>query len=255
MWKGELMNELNTLTLFLSWKCNFFCSHCGFSCGPERNEKMDIQMAKKYIDEASQYKTLNMVAYSGGEPFLYFNEMKELMEYSFNKGLSAGVVTNSSWAHNEKIVCDRLLELKNFGLEEIITSIDDYHLKYVNIKNIENVIKVAVRLGIRVGINILMTLDSIVKQKNLHEIIDIPTEILEDPEKIWVKESSPIRVGRAKEYFQLDSLKHYGEAELINNSCYYVIRNIVVTPDGSTYACCGFGGATEQGPSSITMGV
>lgn len=28
----------------------------------------------------------------------------------------------------------------------------------------------------------------------------------------------------------------------------------MITPDGSAYACCGFGGATEDGPSSLFSG-
>jgi MoaA/NifB/PqqE/SkfB family radical SAM enzyme len=167
------MNELDTFTLFLTWKCNFSCSHCGFSCGPERNEKIDLKIAKKYIEEASLNKNLKMVAYSGGEPFLYIEELKELMAFSNNKGLRAGVVTNCFWADSEKIAFELLSELKGLGLDEIITSLDDYHLKHVDIGNINNVVNAAVSLGIMVGINILMTTESRVRKETLNELLDI----------------------------------------------------------------------------------
>lgn len=246
--------DLDTFTLFLSWKCNFTCSHCGFSCSPQRKEKMDIKSAKSYIEEASKNPNLKMVAYSGGEPFLFYEELKELMSFSYSKGFRAGVVTNCFWSDSPGIAAERLNELKELGLDEVITSVDDYHLEHVNMHNIKNLIEAAIALKIRVGINILMTLDSRVRKDNLHVLLNLPEHLLKNPENVWIRESSPIRVGRAKKYFEKSRLKQYGEMDLMGNPCYYVIRNTVVAPDGSTYACCGFGGATEYGPSSITYG-
>ena len=248
------MNDLTTLTLFLSWKCNFSCEHCGFLCGPDRGEKMDIISAKRCIEEASVDSSLKMVAYSGGEPFLYFQQMKELMQFSFERGLRAGVVTNCYWAQSYSIAYKYLSELRELGLDEIITSVDDYHLEYVNASHIKNVIEAALALGIMVGINILFTLDSKVRQNNLHEILHIPKEIIEDSKLIWTRESSPIRAGRAKELFKDDRLKDYGQNELLNNPCEYVIKNSVVSPKGSVYACCGFGGADGNGPCEMFYG-
>lgn len=246
--------ELDTFTLFLSWKCNFTCSHCGFSCSPQRNEKMDIKSARSYIEEASTNPNLKMVAYSGGEPFLFYEELKELMSFSYNKGLRAGVVTNCFWSDSPSTAAGKLNELKELGLDEVITSIDDYHLEHVNINNVKNLIEAAISLRIRVGINILMTLDSQIRKDNLHEFLNLPEHLLKNPENAWMRESSPIRVGRAKKHFEKSRLKQYGEIDLMGNPCHYVIRNTVVAPDGSTYACCGFGGASEHGPSSITFG-
>ncbi|TJX12834.1 radical SAM protein [Tissierella creatinini] len=248
------MNDLTTLTLFLSWKCNFACDHCGFLCGPDRTEKMDILSAKRCIEEASVNKSLEMVAYSGGEPFLYYQQMKELMQFSYDRGFRAGLVTNCYWAKSYDIAYKYLSELRELGLDEIITSVDDYHLKYVDVSLIKNAIEAALDIGIMVGINILFTLDSKVRQNNLHELLHIPKEIIENSKLIWTKESSPIRAGRAKELFKDDMLKDYGYNELLNNPCEYVIKNSVVSPKGSVYACCGFGGAGDGGPSEMFYG-
>ncbi|HBC91454.1 MAG TPA: hypothetical protein DCZ10_00730 [Pelotomaculum sp.] len=248
------MIKLDTFTIFLSWKCNFTCLHCGFSCGPCRNEKMSPEKAMEYITEASRDQNLKMVAYSGGEPFLFYDEVVELMSYSFRKKLKAGIVTNCFWADSYDTAYHRLYKLKKLGLEEIITSVDEYHLHYVRAENIRNVINAAIKLQIRAGVNLLMTRKSRITKENVHEILGIPKDDLEDGNKAWLRESSPVLSGRAKQHLPPEDLISYSEAELLNNPCYFAVRNAVVTPDGSMYACCGFGGATENGPSSITYG-
>lgn len=247
------MIKLGSFTLFLSWKCNFACEHCGFLCSPERKEKMSFADAINYIDQASLNPDLEMIAFSGGEPFLYLTEIKELMAYSCQKGLAGGIVTNCYWAVDYEKTYALLADLKTLGLREIITSFDDYHLKYVPVQNIIHVLKAATKLGLCTGINILATKKSHIRRANasifLGIDLDDPTFLKEN--KLWIKESSPLLTGRAKKSFTTEELISHEEKDLLNNPCPYIIRNSVVTPEGELYACCGFGDASEQGPASL----
>lgn len=248
------MLELETLTLVLSWQCNFTCDHCGFSCSPDRVERLSLDRAMAYIDQAASQKRLKMVAYSGGEPFLFYQDVRVLMRHASSKGLMGGIVTNCFWAQGDAIVRERLTELKCLGLQEIITSVDEYHLRHVPASSVARVIRTAVALDIRVGINILVTTNSIISSDNLSDLLVIDQALLSDREKVWIRESSPVSVGRAKEKLPVRAAKLYGQKELIFNPCLFAVRNAVITPDGSVFACCGFGGATADGPSSITYG-
>lgn len=250
------MIKLGSFTLFLSWQCNLACEHCGFSCGPQRKERMSFQEAVDYIDQASANPDLEMIAFSGGEPFLLWRDLKELMAYSFDKGLSTGVVTNCYWAEDYSKTLAVLGELKQYGLKEIITSLDDYHQRHVPAENITHVVRAAARLGIYTGINMLVTRKSRLRKHNASLYLGVDLEELVSARKLWIKESSPILSGRAKymvgnKHIPEEDFLLYGERDLLYSPCHYVVRNSIVTPEGAFYACCGLGGASELGPASL----
>ena len=41
------MIEYNAVGLLYTYKCTGTCEICGLKCGPNRNEKMDLEVAKK----------------------------------------------------------------------------------------------------------------------------------------------------------------------------------------------------------------
>lgn len=245
------MIALDTLTIFFSWKCTFSCGHCGFDCSPLRREKMDLERALHYIEEASENPDLKMVAYSGGEPFLFFDHVLEAMKYAHDKGLAGGLVTNCYWANSAEMADRRLDRLAGLGLREIIVSLDDFHLKYVPIDHIRHVVHAALRLGVRVGVNMLVTRQSRVRRSHACELLHVPSEMVERSDSMWLRESSPLLFGRADCNLAPEDLYYYGEEDLKNASCYYVVRNMIVTPNSSLYACCGFGDSSRYGPASI----
>lgn len=146
---------------------------------------------------------------------------------------------------------DRVSTLAQLGLQELIVSVDDYHLRFVPICNIRRVVHAALALGIRVGVNVLVTRTSIIRKSDIPNILNITVEQIQKHNPVWVRESSPVLVGRARSHVCRRELQTYGEAELLDNPCYFVVRNMVMTPEESVYACCGFGDASDCGPASI----
>ncbi len=245
------MINLNTFTLFFSWKCNFSCSHCGFSCNPARNEVMALESALSYIEMLRGYNDLRMIAYSGGEPFLFYPHLTEAMSLANQFGLDGGVVTNCYWATSPQVAGKRIKELKRLGLDEIIASLDDFHLKYVPLDNIRNLVHAALRNNVRVGINVLSMKNSSIRKDSVPSMLGISPDIALDPEVLWIRESSPVPVGRAGSGIKRRDISTYRAEVFENEGCFYVGRNMIVTPDSSVYACCGFGDATSNGPASI----
>ncbi len=82
--------------LILTYRCNAECRHCFFECSPSRTGVMPRQTAKRAIDEASKLGA-EWVSFSGGEPFLEYDLMKELIALSIGKRLIPEVVTNGFW--------------------------------------------------------------------------------------------------------------------------------------------------------------
>jgi len=144
-----------------------------------------------------------------------------------------------------------LLNYRHWVYRRLFTSFDDYHNEYVPAHNIANVLNAAGELGIYSGVNMLVTKKSRIKRTNAAERLGLDIEERVRAKKMWIRESSPVLVGRAKKNYAEEESITYGEKELLHNPCPFVIRNSVITPEGSLYACCGFGDASEQGPGSL----
>ena len=244
------MIRMDTFTLFLTWRCNFSCGHCGFSCGPERRERLTLARALEMISTVQRNPDLKMIAFSGGEPFLVYGDLLTLVRRAKAGGSIGGVVTNCYWAATAAIAEQRLKELADAGLLEIIVSLDDYHLRCVGLDNIRRVVEAALARSVRVGVNMVVTRASQVRKAQVGTLLGIPTCTFEDPQRIWVRESSPVATGRASQGVRMEELEFQGE-ELLDRGCPYAVRNIVVTPEERLYACCGFGDTSPEGPGSL----
>jgi len=244
--------DLYTLTLFLGWRCSIKCSHCGFSCGPDRSEQLDSVVARTIINEVRDFDSLRMVAYSGGEPLMYKEELVRCMESASQNGFTGGLVTNCSWATSKGLTIECLQKLKSLGLEEIILSLDEFHLAHVPLSNIRRVAKAAISEGIRLGINMVRLRSHHDKKEDISAMLETNFENL-PKESYWLQESSPLLFGRAENFFAIEDLQTYPLNYFLNTPCQYIVRNIVLTPEQELYACCGLGGATRHGPAEITF--
>ncbi len=67
---------------------------------PKCNESLEVNFIKKYIDSAVGDKYLRNISFTGGEPFLDYNLLLELVEYTTKKGFNATTITNCFWCHD-----------------------------------------------------------------------------------------------------------------------------------------------------------
>ncbi|MDD5132822.1 MAG: radical SAM protein [Candidatus Nanoarchaeia archaeon] len=95
----ELPN-LTQLRFELTDKCNQNCSFCCISKGD--TETLELEHIKKTINNAIPLG-LKEVSFTGGEPFLKFKELKELISYVKSKGLETGVLTNATLVTDENL--------------------------------------------------------------------------------------------------------------------------------------------------------
>gem|GEM_PF-2589795 len=247
------MLPLSTLTFFLSWRCSVACEHCGFTCGPGRRGKLSIQRALALIDEAHRREpTLRMIAYSGGEPFLFHDDLLTLMSAAFARGLAGGVVSNCSFAVSDDAVRARLAPLARLGLEELIVSLDEFHLAFVPLENIRRVAHFAMDNGVRLGVNVLALRGRGIRRAEAAAMLGIDAAN-PPPGGLWIQESSPLRTGRAQRAISPEEQILHPLASFANNPCQYVTRNMVVTPEERVFACCGFGDSSPRGPAALAL--
>jgi MoaA/NifB/PqqE/SkfB family radical SAM enzyme len=75
---------------------------------------------------------------TGGEPFLVFDRMAEIVRQSHKMGLKGleYIETNASWATSESDIREKLEFLDTYGMEKLKISCDPFHIEYVPIENV-----------------------------------------------------------------------------------------------------------------------
>jgi len=82
---------------------------------------------------------------TGGEPFLYWERMQEILKEAGNQYLGKVdlIETNGFWATNEKVIRQRLKRLDELGMNRFKVSTDPFHQEYVDIKSIHRLAAIA----------------------------------------------------------------------------------------------------------------
>ncbi len=132
--------------LLLTYKCNCVCEFCYYNCGPEKNGLMSVDTA------VSAWQSLKILAgdsakihITGGEPFLYWERLQEILEEAGNQNLGKVdlIETNGFWATGEKITRQRLKKLDKLGMHRLKISIDPFHQEYIDIEPIRRLAEIA----------------------------------------------------------------------------------------------------------------
>ena len=214
-----------TLALIYTWKCNATCASCCYSCSPKRVEKLSLLQALSLIEETTHIEEIQHLSISGGEPFLYLDEIKILLEELNKTGRTSNCVTNAFWASTPEKAIDILKDLKRNGLTTLSLSYDSYHEKFVPVKHITNALHAAKSLEINIELNCSRGI-------NDPHLVDILPSIEEVNGKL--QEGILVPAGRAASlpsevfaYQDTAPLKRCG-----------MLNAITVFPNGTVYPCC-----------------
>ncbi|HEY3489168.1 MAG TPA: radical SAM protein [Candidatus Deferrimicrobiaceae bacterium] len=233
--------QQTVFNLLLTYRCNYECRHCISDCGPARRETMSFDEARRWIDEAAECLGPSQIGYTGGEPFLLYEQLRKLIEYGRQRhGIAGGVVTNCYWAGNAISAGRRIRELHAAGLRNIVVSLDDHHLEFVSPEQVKRVVHAALGLGISVCVNTVVTRTGSIRKNDVPRLLGLsPADIARGA--VMLKEFGPLKIGRAAreiapaEYIETDQADHF------DGACGFVTKIPTVTPDGSVFACCCFG--------------
>lgn len=204
-------------------KCTSNCDICCFDCSPQKTQKIDMATTKKIIKNAIE-KDIHYIGFTGGEPFIYLDEITQIMKH-YKKKCYFTITTNGYWAETYDETERILTDLKNNGLGSIKISIDKYHLEYVDKEKIINILKVCKKIDLKLVVGA-----TILKNDIVGDIIDYFKEYLT---KAGVFFHPCYRVGRAS--------KIYDEDKFIssNNICFKCPEGFIITVDfnGDIYPC------------------
>jgi len=135
--------------LLLTYKCNCACAFCYYNCSPEKGGLMVVDTA------IGAWRSLERLAgerarvhLTGGEPFLYWERLVEILQEANREGLGPCdlVETNGFWAVDEEIAAERLSMLDEFGVRRFKVSTDPFHQEYVDVETVRRLAAVAKRI-------------------------------------------------------------------------------------------------------------
>lgn len=230
-----------TTTILASYNCTAACEHCCFDSHPGIKTRMTLDKILKFIKEASRFKTMKLIVFSGGECFLLGKELDTAIKYATDLGLSTRCVTNGYWATTEESAAQRLRKVIDAGLKEINFSTGDFHQKFVPQSNIVNGALASVKLGLSTVIMVELQKERKVTAPKIRSdprILDML--LMKKSKKLFKIIESPWMPMSLEEDVQQNPDKYINRNNVYKRSgCDSVFNTIVATPNEQMGLCCG----------------
>jgi MoaA/NifB/PqqE/SkfB family radical SAM enzyme len=206
-----------------STRCNISCAHCVAAAGDtHRAKKMELGKAKEIIREMA-LAGIGGISFTAGEPFIYFDDLLDLVNLCHELQIYTRVVTNSYWAKTPLEAEKRLDRLKRCGLCQLRMSYSRWHQQHVPPRNILNAAEACRKTGLDYFISFVT---------DFTEGDDSYEQFLRDNRLKFFPEPV-IYAGRAEAFGRKEIFTDYQE-----NCC---AMNPYLAPDLKMYACCDAG--------------
>ncbi|MEN3013873.1 MAG: radical SAM protein [Endomicrobiia bacterium] len=141
--------------IFLTYRCCANCRHCVYASSAKwsadfldkKKAIFIIEQLSKWLPKSS-YITFNAgIHFSGGEPFLNFELLVDLVKIAKEHKISPVLVeTNCFWAKDKKTSIEKLSKLRSYGLDGILLSINPFVLEFVKFRNIKVALESALEI-------------------------------------------------------------------------------------------------------------
>jgi len=138
------------LSFILGARCNARCGHCAKAYGPTRSEELDPDLILRLMDEAAEIEDGEPLAFAitGGEPFVQFATLVEVVAHGARLGAEVSCVTNAYWATTAAAATEKLSLLHASGLARLAVSVSRFHRQFVPLARVHTALEAAASLGL-----------------------------------------------------------------------------------------------------------
>jgi hypothetical protein len=138
------------LGIILTARCNASCIHCSKSYGPYRSEGLSREHIFRLMDQAAGIEDGEplWIDLTGGEPFLDFQLLLDVVTHGAQRGAQLSCVTNAYWAVTPEAAHDKLSQLLEAGLTTLGISVSRFHQQFVPLLRVRTALGAAAQLGI-----------------------------------------------------------------------------------------------------------
>jgi hypothetical protein len=137
------------LVIVLTARCNASCAHCAKSYGPQRTEHLSREEILRLMDEAAAIDDGKDLSFdlTGGEPFLDFELLVDVVAHGTQLGGEMRCVTNAFWARTDELANRKLTLLQQAGLAGLSVSVSRFHQRFVPLDRARRALVAAAELG------------------------------------------------------------------------------------------------------------
>jgi len=224
-----------TLSLITTHQCTAACDHCCFGCTPKVHKHVPVKNLHRYIDQATEIPTFELVVFTGGECFLLGKDLDDLVGRANNHGYATRFVSNGYWATSPKVARDRVDRLAKNGLKEANFSTGDFHSKYVNPAYIQHGAMACADAGLTSLVMIELFKDStfdfdgFINTPGFKEYVESRRVVLKASP--WMSFDGEADLKYSSQYVELMTNNTHG--------CSSSLDVVAINPDEHLISCCG----------------
>lgn len=220
-----------SVTVNLDSKCNAACDHCCFSCSPQSTVKMEDSYIRDIVLEFSKNPNIEIISFTGGEIFLNYNFLEELLAITKSYDKKVTLISNGFWGASRKLLKKYFDDFKKYNVIALTISYDEYHEPFVKLKSVKNIFEYRMKYPeIEVSLNMTVTKDKM-SDKILNEL---GSSIL----GVKITKFPMITVGAAKSKISKENIHSFHNIESDKNLLFCPGYEIVYHHDGEIYPCC-----------------
>jgi hypothetical protein len=149
----DFPNEVK-IDFLLTFRCNAACAHCITESNPHRRESLTRDEVLGVL-EAGVELGKRYVSFTGGEPFLDYRLLLELVSAAHRLGYYVASDTNAFWGRSEERAKRTVADLLEAGLDALFPSADSYHLPWIPLSSVVNVVAECDRQGLTCEVNFI----------------------------------------------------------------------------------------------------
>jgi hypothetical protein len=143
------IRHLQSGGLIVNYACSSSCMHCLYASSPRREtDYIDTETCTRLF-HTSQRLGCPSLHIGGGEPFLFPDKLRVVLETARNAGMNIQYVeTNSSWFRDADSARRTLEDLMNAGLSCLLVSISPFHNQFIPFYKVKGVISACRETGV-----------------------------------------------------------------------------------------------------------
>ncbi len=129
-----------SMGMLLTYKCPAACGFCYYRCNPAKGGLLSVDLAiaawKSLITLAGSSARIHI---TGGEPFLYWSHLAEILEKAVELGLGevSAIETNAFWADDKTDIIEKLKFLDSHNVKKLKISYDPFHAEFVEYRKVK----------------------------------------------------------------------------------------------------------------------
>ena len=145
--------------ILLSYKCSSECKHCMYACSPRWRDdwiseedlgEILVQLSGKIKGSPYGSSTVGLnsgLHFTGGEPFLNFDLLLKGVEMAHELRMpSTFVETNCFWCTSERTTKEKLMQLRDVGLDGLLISVNPFILEQIPFERTQRAIELGKKI-------------------------------------------------------------------------------------------------------------